>query len=353
MKLTLTKIANKILKEDINIRELHPDLIGFYVFLQTINKVANESPYPIPTVNIIPDYSLRENPGPFSFSRSSFKIKINPKIGELDFDDAGHDIFHALTTNLAKHFARIRPSNEKSFLSHDGASSKFNRPVRGLKEKMNTKLVNRAREFGFQIPPGIENDDEALLHYLMVLGAKARSINSDKPPTEFYELDPKIGTRKILQWKQQKLEKLERLQQLKNFVNDLRYEKAKAKKAHFQRPVYVKDGAKNPSSRIAYLDTKSLDIASDYGSDRFGELPQYDIEEEFGNLLLAFFEDAIKSSDFLSSPVDFLKQNFDKQVKPFPKRKVMIEKFKDFLELFADTYNNLLPRYAKAVLNGR
>lgn len=108
MKLLLTTLL-----EDLDVRDMVEDNVGLYAFIQAINKNANESPVPMPTLNIDLDNTLDRNPGPISWSHSSVKIPMNPNAAPGGLNGSNHDIIHLLTLNLLKHFARKRPNTAK------------------------------------------------------------------------------------------------------------------------------------------------------------------------------------------------------------------------------------------------
>lgn len=286
------KLSN-LLKEDVNVYELHPDLIGFYAFLQALNRVGNEAPVPMPVIDIIPNHSLKENPGPFSFSKNSFKIQLNPSVGELNFNGEGHDVFHAITVNMAKHFARKRDLKGQGF---NFTNSKFN-----LKKNVEPFLMKQ-----------LQNDENL-------------------PPLE------------------------------KDQANA---------KSHFQKQLKLRKGNDKLSlSNIFHHNnippfSQYFDEEDKISDEALADLPQYDVEEDFGNQLAFALEPYIISN----KPINFknvwtrVTQNtmedfvstaeFFGSVEESRVREAMIVKMikvqMPFVTKLAQTYNQLLKRYLSA-----
>lgn len=70
------------------------------------------------------------NPVRVIWNKSSLKIFIDPNVGKVDFSTNGHDIFHAMTTNMVKHFAAMPSSAARN----PSVDSKFNIQAHNLGE---------------------------------------------------------------------------------------------------------------------------------------------------------------------------------------------------------------------------
>ena len=301
------KLSNiLLLVEDVNVKDLHPNSVGMYTFLQALNKVGSSAPIPIPTVDIIPNHELDRNPGNFSFSKSSFKIEFNPKATTVDFTGAGHDIFHAITVGMAQKFSRQRPKQDKqqkAFLSPDDKASKFNLRKQVSMEKQLRKTLAL---LGFEVPKQLTPE------YLQQLIVQVRGMP-----------------------------KSEELTKLIQAVSDQRPTKSHYQKSFQFSPISGMVRPMHPQAAGKYGDFKTLNLQQ--------VLPQYDLEEDFGNKIAITVESYIRGS----KPIDLkdvgsvlddlsqigisheLTQDFS-------------DRYKDFLMKLFRTYNKMLSRYMKA-----
>lgn len=319
-----------ILKEDIDLDKLHPNLIGLYSFVQAMNKSVHASPVPGLTINIIPDRSVKVNPGTFYFSRSSFKLLINPYSPKISFDDSGHDVIHALTTNIAKHFARMRPVKNKFSRGDD---SKFN---------LYRNVVNKSELNYFQklaAKYGIPSLDKEVLSQTIEQSYEELDRTSDENERKF--LLGKINVaRKILEL----------------FRDAIR--------AHYNNTYKLKAPSDDLSLTKLVRIKRRRDprAAAEYGGMDSENLPQYDIEEEFGNAILgdldspfsrgiSYFIENNKPIENVSQYVDRFIEDFIKVFKTQFSQESLVkfaEKYRNYLETVFNNYNELLARYLKA-----
>lgn len=158
-------IVEEIIKEDIAIGKLHPQMIGIYAFAQALNKLIYKGealPGSVPIDIIDAGEQLKSAPmatkterqggGSFQYSGNSFKLYLNPtsKLSGMSTSDETHDLFHAFTGHLAKAFGRRRQSVEKSG-RYKISPSRFNKITidRKVKDQINDAFE---KEFGFRLP---------------------------------------------------------------------------------------------------------------------------------------------------------------------------------------------------------
>ena len=157
-------IVEEIIKEDIAIGKLSPQMIGIYAFAQAINKLIYKGealPGSVPIDIIDAGEQLKSAPMTtktervyglsFQSSGNSFKLYLDPRsnVSGMSSSNETHDIVHAFTGHLAKAFGRRRQSVEKSG-RYKISPSRFNKITidRKVKDQINSAFKNY---FGFDL----------------------------------------------------------------------------------------------------------------------------------------------------------------------------------------------------------
>jgi len=326
-----------MVNEDLDLKTMAPGLVGLYAFCQAINKVGNQSPYPVPTLDIISTEKVPEfksNPVHFSFSKNSFKVYINPRLGKVNFDDGGgHDLMHALTTNIAKKFARERP---EELLSR----SAFKNSISGMTSKVN---VNRVSPKAFK----------HLTKELAEFGIDYRQINSPEAVKGVSDVLQTISSKAIQRGKED-LPLHNRVEALRKAIN-------KSIRTHFSPSAKVHPRGGSRSEEIENISKKKYEdeygisgedtLASNLG------LPQYEAEENFGNTI----NNAIFGEVQFSQPINVeealrkiqLALEESESELDGSLQNNLYAKLEKFLMAVFETYNTLLGKYGSVVSKNR
>jgi len=161
----ISLIIKEVMDEDVNLKRLHPDMLGIYALAQAINKLIYEGgalPGTLPIDIISSGKDLKSAPMITDTERksgislqhtgSTFKLYIDPSKSKtfMSADDETHDIIHTITGHLAKAIARRRESLEASG-QYSGTPSKFNKIT--LKKDEIAKFTDSFdKKFGYKLP---------------------------------------------------------------------------------------------------------------------------------------------------------------------------------------------------------
>lgn len=328
--LSIKSYFQNILFEDLNLKEANPNLAGLYAFCQAINKVGNQSPFPVPTIDIIPTNetsSFGYNPVHFSFSKNSFKVYINPKIGRVDLDDGGgHDLMHALTTNIAKKFGRERKGADFDRTTFRNSPFKMSSlaNLSRVSPKSFESIAKELAEFGIDFKSlKSPNDIKNAMNTLAEKERKAYfdvAAGADDPST----IKKTLALSKLL---------------------------PKLSRTHFSPSLKTRgvDKIANVSKRKY---EQEYGITNDDNSANYG-LPQYEAEENFGNSIAFAIQHFI--SDGRPIETASVLEKLQKAVEEDPSelgqflQDSWYGRLEKFLESVFETYNQLLPKYASVM----
>jgi len=366
-------LVEEVLSEDIGIDKLHPKLIGLYSFIQAMNKSAHLSPVPAPTIDIIPDYHIRQNPGHLFFSKNSFKIRINPNSPNIDFSEGGHDIIHALTTNIAKHFARLRlkKSGENSFNIQripQFVTSKANIQRAHLTAAEQRTIKAQVSKFGIT-----DFSDTGLQDFIRQKKELLKTLEPEDKLAKIVSLARKFKSQGIeedeaYEKAREELFATSEIAKTQDAIDAARAIWSKlydygAEKSHFASarsfktrnlrggPIHNLTGVRHKGAIQKYgPDNTEFETGQMY-------LPQYEIEEVFGNILLgspstnSFWVPIAQSQplspDILQGRVDLFRKEVEDE---FSGESIesFIERYFKYLETVISNYNQLLERYKSA-----
>lgn len=321
-----------MVNEDLDLKTMAPGLVGLYAFCQAINKVGNQSPYPIPTLDIVSTEKVpqfKSNPVHFTYSKNSFKVYINPKIGRIDFaDGGGHDLIHSLTTNIAKKFARERAGL-------DIKNSNFGKTPSEQTSKANT----------YRVSPKMFQKIGLDLAQFGIDYKTFQDIQSVRRAASI--LDKKQG--ELLRDRQRDVENYPAIEKLEKLLKILR--SSTISRTHFAPSVRVDSNKKvQNTSRNKYEQEYGI---SDDGTN-FG-LPQYEAEENFGNYVGNAIGHYIQSSTPIH--VEEVLSQVRKNVEDVAEDNELAHfledslhgKLEKFLGAVFQAYNSLLGRYSSVV----
>lgn len=316
----------QVISEDLNLKEMNPRLVGLYSLCQAINKVGNQSPFPVPTIDIIPTDKRNDfgsNPVHFTFSKNSFKVYINPKIGLTDFaDGGGHDLMHALTTNIAKKFARER------------AGADFGRSAfKGSPSRMTSKAnLNKVSPKAFQ---GISKE-------LAQFGIDFRTINSPDALKQTLDTLGAIKDKAITRGKENPALAMQ--------VDKLGKKMKFTVKTHFSPSLKVGDADVVNLSRDKY--EKEYGVSDEGGAGDFG-LPQYEAEENFGNAIANSIRDFVSNGHPINIESVIKRIQLAAEEGTSELELSLLDswygKMEKFLVAVFETYNKLLPKYESMI----
>jgi hypothetical protein len=327
-----------MVNEDLDLKTMAPGLVGLYAFCQAINKVGNQSPYPVPTLDIVSTEKVPEfksNPVHFSFSKNSFKVYINPKLERVSMEDGGgHDLMHALTTNIAKKFARERAGADIN-------NSSFKRSESGMTSKANLYRTNPKIFQGIAkdlAKYGIDylslKDSKAVQHAANILYGKKDLVNNSN----------RVGREG---WK-------EEYDEIGNLISALTIG---SRRTHFSPSLKMSSDAQLKNiSKKKYGEEYGMSDSSDASN---FDLPQYGAEENFGN----YIGEAIAPSIDHSSPISAekvlkhlrtrIEERSDDEDLSLYLEDFLYAKFEKFLTTVFETYNTLLGKYGSVVSKNR
>lgn len=149
---------------EIDVRKVHPNLAGFMAFVNTYNKSKENLGGDAPTLEINwtrPDHDWMgpvnggKNEPALRRAKNSYVVNIDPENPKIDLSEAGHDIIHLLTVNIAKHFA----------------------PKQGQNDHKNNKMFFSAKEINNRI----DNQDRMFIS--SVLNSPFKGIRSEQEYT--------------------------------------------------------------------------------------------------------------------------------------------------------------------------
>lgn len=327
-----------MVNEDLDLKTMAPGLVGLYAFCQAINKVGNQSPYPVPTLDIVSIEKVPEfksNPVHFSFSKNSFKVYINPKLERVSMEDGGgHDLMHALTTNIAKKFARERPGADIS-------NSSFKRSESGMTSKANLYRVSPKMFQGIA-----KNLAKYGIDYLSLKDGKAikKALNVLYGKRE-YAKAASVGVGRE-GWK-------EKYDEIVNLISALTIG---SRRTHFSPSLKMSSDAQLKNiSKKKYGEEYGMSDSSDASN---FDLPQYGAEENFGNTINNAIFSEIQDSRPIN-PEEAL-QKIQVELEGLPESELDISlqnnlyaKLEKFLIAVFETYNTLLGKYGSVVSKNR
>lgn len=309
------------IQEDLNLSAMDPSLVGLYSFCQALNKVGNQSPYPVPTVDIVRTDETNDelsNPIDFTYSANSFKVYINPKISTVSLRGRGHDIIHAITTNIAKKFGRRRPMKA-------GQEIEFGDPINGTSSRSNLRRVS-FKAF------------EPFANELRFFGIDYKSL---KTPKDIRDVIRQLKIRLNMSSDQVEI----------NLIHKMLRLLPRAFRDHWGPRLDITKGSRADKSFEKYIGN----YEEKYGKiDHFArtsrDLPQNESEEDFGNLINEQIMKSIKGSlpinteEVMYSLKDLTVFNKSEDLVSHLNRE-WFSKFENFLVLLFETYNKLLSKY--------
>lgn len=161
----ISLIIKEAVDEDVNLKRLHPGMLGIYALAQAINKLIYEGdalPGALPIDIIDSGKDLKHAPMAtdiekkagmsLQHTRSSFKLYIDPTktINFMHVGNETHDLIHTITGHIARAIARRRPDLEASG-RYGGTPSRFNK-ITLKKDEINDFIKKFKKVFGYELP---------------------------------------------------------------------------------------------------------------------------------------------------------------------------------------------------------
>lgn len=161
----ISLIIKEAVDEDVNLKRLHPGMLGIYALAQAINKLIYEGdalPGAIPIDIIDSGKDLKHAPMAtdiekkagmsLQHTRSSFKLYIDPTKTKnfMHVGNETHDLIHTITGHIARAIARRRPDLEASG-RYGGTPSRFNK-ITLKKDVIDDFIKNFKKAFGYSLP---------------------------------------------------------------------------------------------------------------------------------------------------------------------------------------------------------